>query len=133
MLDIHCIKAWAKTQSIIANSTGESELYSVIHGFSEALGLVTLAGDLDMELKTRVHVDATAAKGMIERRGISRVRHIESDHLWIQEQEARRMLTIGKVDSGDIPADLMTKNVGVALAIKHMTASDSPMADPMLQ
>ena len=58
-----------------------------------------------MELKTRVHVDATAAKGIVEGRGISRVRHIEVDHLWIQEQEARRMLPISKVDGGDHPAD----------------------------
>ena len=120
MLGAHCIKAWSKTQSIIAKSSGESELYSVIKGSSEALGLVTLAGDFGMEIKTRVHVDATAAKGMVERRGISRVRHIEVDHLWIQEKEARRMLPLEKVYGGDNPADLMTKNVGIELAKKHM-------------
>ena len=81
MLGKHCIKAWSKTQSIIAKSLGESELHGVNTGSSEGLGLVTLAGDLGMELKTQVHVDATAA-----RRGISRVRHIEVVHLRIQEQ-----------------------------------------------
>ena len=75
---------------------------------------MTLAKDLGMEINTRVHVGATAAEGMVERRGISRVRHIEVDHLWIQEQEARRMLPIGKVDGGDNPADLMTKNVALS-------------------
>ena len=59
---------------------------------------------------------------MIERRGISRVRHIDVDNLWIQEKEARRMMPIDKVFGGDSPADLMTKNVGIDLAIKHMTA-----------
>ena len=82
--------------------------------------MVTLAGDLAIELKTRVHVDATAAKGMVERRGISRVRHIEVDHVWIQDMKARRMLPIGKVDGGEHPADLMTKNVGLELAKTHM-------------
>ena len=43
-------------------------------------------------------------------------------HLWIQEQEARQMLPISKADGGDNPADLMTKNVGVELAKKHMKA-----------
>ena len=62
-------------------------------------------------------MDATAAKGMAERQGIPRVRHIEVDHLWIQEQEARRVLPISKVNGGDNPADLMTKNVGIALAM----------------
>ena len=122
MLGRHCLKAWSKTQAIIAKSSGESELYGVIKGSSEGLGLATLAGDFGVEIKIRVHVDATAAKGMVERRGLSRVRHIEVDHLWIQEQEARRMLPIGKVWGGENPADLMTKNVGIELAIKHMTA-----------
>ena len=71
MLGNHRIKAWSQTQSIIAKSSGESELYGVIKGSLEALGLLTLAGDLGMELtcKTRVHVDATAAKGMVEVEG----------------------------------------------------------------
>ena len=98
MLGRHCIKAWSKTQKIIAKSSGESGSYGVIKGSSEALGLVTLAKDLRMVINTMVHVDATTAKRMVERRGISRVRHIEADNLWIQEQEARRMLPIGKVD-----------------------------------
>ena len=76
MLGRHCINPWSKTQSMIAKSLGESELYGVIKGSSEALGLVTLAKDLGMEINTRVHVDATAAKGMVERRGISRVQWI---------------------------------------------------------
>ena len=40
MLGKHCIKAWSKNQSIIAKSSGESELYGVIKGSSEALGLL---------------------------------------------------------------------------------------------
>ena len=122
MLGKHCLKAWSKTQSIIAKSSAESELYGIIKGSSEGLGLVALAGDFGSSVKVRVHVDATAAMGIVERRGLSRVRHIEVDHLWIQEQEARRMLPITKVPGGDNPADLMTKNVGIELAIKHMKA-----------
>ena len=92
----------------------------MIKGSAEALGLITLAKDFGVDIATRVHVAATAAKGMVERRGISRVRHIEVDNLWIQEMEARRMLPIGKVDGGENPADLMTKNVGIELAKKKM-------------
>ena len=120
MLGKHCLKAWSKTQSIIAKSSAESELYGIIKGSSEGLGLVALVGDFGDLAKVRVHVDATAAMGIVERRGLSRVRHIEVDHLWIQEQEARRMLPIEKVPGGDNPADLMTKNVGIDLATKHM-------------
>ena len=120
MIGKHCIKAWSKTQSIIAKSSAESELYGVIKGSAEALGLATLASDFGEKMNVQVHVDDTAAMGIVERRGISRVRHIEVDNLWIQELEARRMLPIEKVPGGDNPADLMTKNVGIELAKKHM-------------
>ena len=50
------------------------------------------------------------------------MRHIEVDHLWFQEQEARQMLPIGKADVGDSQADLMTKKVGIELAKTHMKA-----------
>ena len=36
MIGNHCIKAWAKTQSVIAKNSAESELYSVVNGATEA-------------------------------------------------------------------------------------------------
>ena len=39
------------------------------------------------------------------------------------------MLPISKVDGGDNPADFMTKNVRIALAIKHMIATCIGFAD----
>ena len=50
MIGIHCIKAWSKTQSIIAKSSAESELYGVIKGSSETLGLATMARDFGEEM-----------------------------------------------------------------------------------
>ena len=58
-----------------------------------------------------MHFDATAAKGTIERRGLNKVRHIETDVLWLQEQEARRILPLTKVLGTETLADLMTKNL----------------------
>ena len=76
MLGRHCLKEWSTTQSIIAKAPGDSELFGVIKGSAEGLCLITLANDFGVEIVTRVHVDATAAKGMVERRGVYRVQHI---------------------------------------------------------
>ena len=89
MLARHCLKAWAKTQSIIAKSSGESELFGVIKGSSEGRGLVTLAVDFGADMKVRVHVDATAAKGMVERCGLSRVWHILRSAIYGFENKSR--------------------------------------------
>ena len=50
------------------------------------MGVSTLAKDLGRTVKIQVHIDALAAKGMIERRGLSKVRHLEVNILLLQEQ-----------------------------------------------
>ena len=120
MMGQHCIKSWSKTQSLVAKSSGESELYGVIRGSTEALGLATLIADLGKFVDVRVHVDANAAKGMVERQGLQKVRHLEVDHLWLQEQQARRMLPLSNILGTENPADLMTKNVAQMLVLKYM-------------
>ena len=67
----HCIKAWAKVQSIMARSSAESELYSVVRGACEGLGLITLNKDLGEVMGVRLNLDVTAAKGIPERQGTS--------------------------------------------------------------
>ena len=42
----HLIKSYAKTQVIVAKSSGESELYGIIRASTEALGVSTLLEDL---------------------------------------------------------------------------------------
>ena len=91
MCGSHLIKAWSKTQAVISKSSAESELYRVINGACEGLGVSTMLKDLGVvEPKIRMHLDATAAKGIVERKGLSKVRHIDIDVLWLQEQQARR-------------------------------------------
>ena len=72
----HLIKAWSKTQSILAKSSAESELYGVVKGACEGLGVSTLLKDLGAgENRIRMHIDATAAKGIIERKGLNKMTH----------------------------------------------------------
>ena len=59
---------------------------------------MTLAKELGDELKTRVHVDAAAAKGIVERSGLDKVRHIDVGVLWLQEQAARERVPLHKID-----------------------------------
>ena len=58
-----------------------------------------------------MHIDATAAKGIIEREGLSKVRYIDTDVLWLQEQQARRVLPLTKVFGTENISDLMTENL----------------------
>ena len=112
MIGNHCIKAWAKTQSVIAKSSAESELYSVVKGATEGLGLITLCKDLGAEVGVKLNLDATAAKGILERQGISKVRHIDVNVLWLQQQVAKKIIPLIKVNGSVNCADLLTKHLG---------------------
>ena len=59
-------------------------------------------------------MDANAAIGIVQRRGLNKLRHVELDVLWIQEQQDRRLLPLRKVPGPRKPSDMMAKNVDQA-------------------
>ena len=81
--------------------------------------MLTLLDDLGCEFQARVHMDATAAQGVIDRQGISKIRHLDVNALWLQEQLAREHAPISKVLGTKNGADLMTKNVAGPLMLEH--------------
>ena len=120
MIGHHCIKAWSKTQSVIAKSYAESELYSVVKGATEGLGLSTLCKDMGADMGIKLNLDAAAAKGILERQGIAKVRHIDVNVLWLQQQVARKIVPLVKVDGSENCADLLTKHLTTIVQEKHV-------------
>ena len=81
MVGSHCTKSWSKTQAVIAKSSAEAELYAVVRGGTEGLGVSTLLSDFGKVMRLQLHLDATAAKGIVECRGPSKVRRIDTNVL----------------------------------------------------
>ena len=80
MLGSHLIRSYSKTQSVVAKSSGESELYAVVRASTKGLGILTLLKDFGVhEGRVRVGMDARAAIGMAQRTGLNKVRHVEVD------------------------------------------------------
>ena len=48
------------------------------------LGFQTLGTYVADDLGIRMHIDASAALGITERRGLSKVRHLDTDVFWLQ-------------------------------------------------
>ena len=113
-----CLKSCSKTQATIAQSSAESELIAVVKTACEALGSVALAQHLGIYLCVRLHVDAAAALGILERQGVGRVRHLDIGVLWLQEQQLRRIVELTKVLGVEKPADLTTKHLVQDLVIQ---------------
>ncbi len=105
----HCLKTWSTTQSVVALSSGEAEYYGVVKGGSVLLGAVSMARDLGVELKARIHTDSSAAKGIANRRGLGKTRHIHVNYLWIQERLHSGDFQLFKERTDRNVGDLFTK------------------------
>ena len=82
---------------MVALSSAEAELYAAVKGACEGLGTASLKEDMGGRADLRMHLDASAAIGIVERKGLCKRRHLDLNTLWLQEQEARRRLPTNKV------------------------------------
>lgn len=67
-----------------------------------------------------VYADASAALGIVQRRGVGKLRHIRTQSLWLQEAIATKRIHFEKVDGSRNPADLLTKHLAEILMDRHM-------------
>ena len=109
MFGDHCSKHWSVNQQHIALSSGEAEYYGLVRGVSQALGMRGMYRDLGVNVGINAYVDASAAVGIACRRGLGKVRHIELDQLWLQDQVARGRVRVFKVLGEKNLADSLTK------------------------
>ena len=119
VLGKHTVKTWSKTQSLVALSSGESELYAALKASAEGLGMLSLLRDFGYWIEGEVLGDASAALGIIQRRGLGRTRHIDTGLLWIQQTAAEKRLAYTKVLGTNNPADLMTKHLTQEVIERH--------------
>ena len=80
--------------------------------------------DFHYQVKGEVMGDASAALGIINRRGLGRTRHIDTGLLWIQQTAAEKRLQYGKVFGTINPADLMTKYLTAEVNEGHCARLD---------
>jgi hypothetical protein len=117
-----CVKAWSSTQAVLALSSGEAEYYAALKGASLALGMRSIAADLGILLSIRLHTDSAAAKGIMLRRGLGKMRHLEVGFLWLQSAVAEKRLYVFKCKGEENTADLGTKHLSGDVIDRHLAA-----------
>ena len=80
----HTISLWCKLKSSIALSSCEAELNAALKGAVEGLNVRRLAASLGDTLPLELRTDASAARGVILRQGVGKVRHLQVKQLWLQ-------------------------------------------------
>ena len=116
------MKSWSTNQAVIALSSGEAEYYGLVKGASMGLGAASIIRDLgwDYEDALEILTDATATIGIANRIGIGKIRHIETNQLWLQQKVLEGKLVVSKVKGEDNLADALTKPVDGKLLTEHL-------------
>ena len=116
----HVLKTWSSSQSTIALSSGEAELYALTKCAAQTMGLIALANDFGQTLNAMLRTDSTAAIGIVHRNGLGKTRHIRVQYLWIQERIREKDFSVRKIDTKLNMADLLTKNLTAEVMLTHM-------------
>ena len=102
---------WCKTRAVVALSSVEAELYGFVRASAETVGLISMYEDLGTHMNGVVLGDASAALAIVARRGLGKLRHLDTNYLWILETPAVGDLNFKKVAGVDHGADLFTKTL----------------------
>ena len=120
MVGGHCVKHWSSTQPTISLSSAEAELHGIAKGASQGLGMRSIGRDLGFEFAITVFTDASAALGIVRRRGLGRIRHLDVTDLWLQDQCRNTEIDVQKIPGTENMADILTKNAARHLMNKHL-------------
>ena len=78
-----------------------------------------MAKDFGQERTIRVYAAASAALGIVHRKGLGKVRHTDTNTLWVQQAACSKRTEYLKVAGTLNPADLLTKHLAQALKDQH--------------
>ena len=102
------------TYCVIALTSGEAEYYGLVSVTSQLLGLQSTLLDWRWKFNAHVWMDATAGIAIGSRRGLGRVKHIDTAFLWVQAMVTEGKISLGKKPTKEMLADFLTKHVDAA-------------------
>ena len=101
-------------QAVIALSSGEAEYYGLVRATSQMLGLQSILPDWGWKSNAHVWMDATTGIATESRRGLGRVKHIDTVFLWVQTMVTEGEISLGKTPTKEMLADFVTKHADAA-------------------
>ena len=111
MIGSHCIRSYSSTQTTVSLSSGEAEYYGLVKAGAAGLGHQAIMSDYGINLPVRLWTDSSAALGIAKSSGLGRIRHLDTNTLWLQEKVRTGAIEVRKVRGEENPADLFTKHL----------------------
>ena len=80
----------------------------------------SIVKELGFDISVRIHSDACAAIGIARRRRLGKIRHLDVEDLWVQQEIRDRSVDLVKVLGAENPADILTTYVAADLLNKML-------------
>eukprot|EP00435_Cladocopium_sp_Y103_P019671 s1066_g4.t1 len=98
------------TQKLVSLSSAEAEVHSCSSGPSDAIMLARLIAWM-IGFKVAIHLctDSSGARGILQRQGVGRFRHLSCRILWLQDLIGPGQIKLATVAGAVNPADIGTK------------------------
>ena len=119
LLNGACLKTWSTTQTVVARSSGEAEYNAAVKGAAEGMALQSTLADLGLEVTIEVHTDSSACRGICNRRGFGKLRHLDVALLWLQQHVQSGKIILRRIAGSANRADLFTKHFARAEITMH--------------
>ena len=97
-----------------------AELYSCVLGTIEAKGIQSIARDMCESWSIEVLIDSSATLGFVQREGLARTKHVDTQWVWIQRQCREGKISVGRIATDWNPADLLTKPLVGTKVVRFM-------------
>ena len=91
--------------------------------------MIAMFKDFGININGKVLGDASAALGIIHRKGFGRTRHIDTGLLWIHQTAAEKRLEYANVLGAENPADLVTKFLNAERIDRHCKKLETNFED----
>ena len=102
----------SRTQGLIALSSAEAEVYAAVSTCCDAIYMMRcLEFVFEQSVGIQLLIDNSAARQILMRSGVGRVRHLSVKILWLQQQVEKKAVNVAAVASSDNIADLGTKRL----------------------
>ena len=109
MRDAHCLKVSSHTQSTISLISGESEYHGIVRCAAIGLGARSMLADFGMCADVVVRTDLSSGLTVGSRRGLGRLRHVQTRYLWVQQRVQEGDLRKKKEPGDTNVSDTLTK------------------------
>ena len=129
MVNGNFAKSSSRTQRVVSLSSAESELHSMVSGCSDAIFIKRCLEFLSCSMVTHQQWnDNSAARMLVSRQGVARIRHPSGKILWIQALVLQQEVSVGQIPTAwnysDVRTKPLAKNRRLAL-LNQLGASDA--------